>query len=147
MGVMFALAGSLMARSLKRPALGVIRGRIRRLLPPLWAFSAVVLALMFADGWNLGEGPGPRRHLGPGRAGQLRHPDRRPALPLAPRGRRRACWRAPGPDQAAGPLWYLRAYLWFVIASPLLLWAFRRVPWATLLAPLAPDGGASARAS
>jgi hypothetical protein len=31
----------------------------------------------------------------------------------------------------------LRAYLWFVIASPLLLWAFRRVPWATLLAPLA----------
>ncbi len=39
--------------------------------------------------------------------------------------------------QAAGPLWYLRAYLWFVIASPLLLWAFRRVPWATLLAPLA----------
>jgi len=40
-------------------------------------------------------------------------------------------------DQAAGPLWYLRAYLWFVIASPLLLWAFRRVPWATLLAPLA----------
>jgi hypothetical protein len=39
--------------------------------------------------------------------------------------------------QAAGPLWYLRAYLWFVVASPLLLWAFRRIPWATLLAPLA----------
>jgi hypothetical protein len=35
-----------------------------------------------------------------------------------------------------GPLWYLRAYLWFVIASPLLLWAFRRAPWPTLLAPL-----------
>lgn len=39
--------------------------------------------------------------------------------------------------QGAGVLWYLRAYLWFVVASPLLLWAFRRVPWATLLAPLA----------
>jgi hypothetical protein len=39
--------------------------------------------------------------------------------------------------QAVGPLWYLRAYLWFVVASPLLLWAFRRVPWATLLFPLA----------
>jgi hypothetical protein len=39
--------------------------------------------------------------------------------------------------QAAGPLWYLRAYLWFVLASPLLLWAFRRAPWPTLLAPLA----------
>ena len=35
MGVMFALAGSLMARSLNRPALGVIKGRLRRLLPPL----------------------------------------------------------------------------------------------------------------
>ena len=40
-------------------------------------------------------------------------------------------------EQGAGPLWYLRAYLWFVVASPLLLWAFRRVPWATVLAPLA----------
>src|SRR3954470_7927361 len=52
MGVMFALAGSLMARSLNRPALGVIRGRLRRLLPPLWAFGAVVLVMMFASGWN-----------------------------------------------------------------------------------------------
>ncbi|MET8794754.1 hypothetical protein ABZW57_32160, partial [Streptomyces pseudogriseolus] len=25
---------------------------------------------------------------------------------------------------------------WFVLASPLLLWAFRRAPWPTLLAPL-----------
>lgn len=33
MGVMFALAGSLMARSLARPAGGVIRSRLRRLLP------------------------------------------------------------------------------------------------------------------
>lgn len=38
--------------------------------------------------------------------------------------------------QAVSPLWYIRAYLWFVIASPLLLRAFRRLPWATLLAPL-----------
>jgi peptidoglycan/LPS O-acetylase OafA/YrhL len=52
MGVMFALAGSLMARSLKRSAPGVIKGRVRRLLPPLWAFSAVVLVLTFANGWN-----------------------------------------------------------------------------------------------
>src|SRR3954464_8012384 len=52
MGVMFALAGSLMARSLNRPAPKVIRDRVRRLLPPLWAFSASALALMFAGGWN-----------------------------------------------------------------------------------------------
>ncbi len=31
----------------------------------------------------------------------------------------------------------MRAYLWFVVASPVLLWAFRRAPWPTLLGPLA----------
>jgi peptidoglycan/LPS O-acetylase OafA/YrhL len=34
-------------------------------------------------------------------------------------------------------LWYLRAYLWFVLLSPLLWWLFARAPAATLLAPLA----------
>ena len=34
MGVMFALAGSLMAKSLERPAFTVVRSRMRRLLPP-----------------------------------------------------------------------------------------------------------------
>ena len=52
MGVMFALAGSLMVRSLKRPALSVIRGRLRRLLPPMWLFGAVVVPLMFLEGWR-----------------------------------------------------------------------------------------------
>jgi peptidoglycan/LPS O-acetylase OafA/YrhL len=33
MGVMFVLAGALMARSLERPAGGVLRSRLRRLLP------------------------------------------------------------------------------------------------------------------
>ncbi|MFF1808615.1 acyltransferase [Streptomyces sp. NPDC058251] len=136
MGVMFALAGSLMARSLSRPALGVIRGRIRRLLPPLWAFGVAVLALMFAGGWNPVKDPDHGGTWGvidlityvipigappyPGRIGSNS-------------GLLEDSWAA----QAAGPLWYLRAYLWFVVASPLLLWAFRRMPWATLLAPLA----------
>ncbi|GDY83909.1 hypothetical protein SAVCW2_31080 [Streptomyces avermitilis] len=34
MGVMFALAGTLMAKSLERPALKVVKSRMRRLLPP-----------------------------------------------------------------------------------------------------------------
>ena len=55
MGVMFALAGSLMARSLSRPAWGVIRGRVRRLLPP---------ALGVQRG---GPGPAVRGRLEPGR--------------------------------------------------------------------------------
>jgi peptidoglycan/LPS O-acetylase OafA/YrhL len=136
MGVMFALAGSLMARSLNRPALGVIRGRIRRLLPPLWAFGAVVLPLMFVGGWKLSEDPD---HSGTwGLLEMINYviPIGAPPYPWEvgfPNDLLESTWA----DQAVGPLWYLRAYLWFVLASPLLLWAFRRVPWATLLAPLA----------
>ncbi|GAB2741735.1 acyltransferase family protein [Streptomyces bullii] len=136
MGVMFALAGSLMARSLNRPAWGVIRGRIRRLLPPLWVFSAVVLTLLFAAGWN------PAKDPYQGGAWALADlvnyvvPIGAPPFPWhigSKSGLLEDTWAV----QAAGPLWYLRAYLWFVVASPLLLWAFRRAPWPTLLAPLA----------
>ncbi|MGW3662918.1 acyltransferase family protein [Streptomyces sp. NPDC005141] len=135
MGVMFALAGSLMARSLKRPAWGVIRGRVRRLLPPLWAFSAVALAMMFAGGWNPVNDPD---HGGTwGLVDLLNYivPVGAPPFPWkigSQSGLLEDTWAV----QSAGVLWYLRAYLWFVVASPLLLWAFRRAPWATLLAPL-----------
>lgn len=135
MGVMFALAGSLMARSLNRPAWGVIRGRVRRLLPPLWAFSAVALALMFAGGWNPTKDPD---HGGSWVLVDLVNyviPIGAPPFPWhigSKSGLLEDTWAV----QAAGPLWYLRAYLWFVVASPLLLWAFRRAPWPTLLAPL-----------
>ncbi|MFE2215946.1 acyltransferase [Streptomyces canus] len=136
MGVMFALAGSLMARSLNRPTLGVIRGRIRRLLPPLWAFSAVVLPLMFVGGWKLSEDPDHSGTWGLLEMVNYVIPIGAPPYPWEvgfPNDLLESTWA----DQAVGPLWYLRAYLWFVLASPLLLWAFRRVPWATLLAPLA----------
>ena len=136
MGVMFALAGSLMARSLNRPAAGVIRGRIRRLLPPLWAFSAVALTLMFIGGWNPTKDPD---HGGTWGLVELLNyivPIGAPPYPWS-LGSKSGVLENTWAVQAAGPLWYLRAYLWFVIASPLLLWAFRRLPWATLLAPLA----------
>jgi peptidoglycan/LPS O-acetylase OafA/YrhL len=135
MGVMFALAGSLMARSLKRPAVGVIRGRVRRLLPPLWAFSAVVLVMMFADGWNPAKDPDNGGTWGIVELINYVIPIGAPPYPWhlgSDSGLLDSTWAS----QASGPLWYLRAYLWFVVASPLLLWAFRRMPWATLLAPL-----------
>ncbi|BAC72828.1 acyltransferase [Streptomyces avermitilis] len=136
MGVMFALAGSLMARSLKRPAPSVIRGRIRRLLPPLWAFSAVLLTLMFAGGWNPAKDPDLGGTWGVVELFDYLVPVGAPPYPWSlgsDSGLLESTWA----EQAVGPLWYLRAYLWFVVASPLLLWALRRVPWATLLAPLA----------
>ncbi|WP_420033909.1 acyltransferase family protein [Streptomyces sp. cg28] len=135
MGVMFALAGSLMARSLSRPALGVIRGRVRRLLPPMWAFGVVVLALLFLGGWNPGKDPDNGGTWGWVSLLNYLVPIGAPTFPWhlgAKTGLLEDTW----PAQAAGPLWYIRAYLWFVIASPLLLWAFRKVPWATVLAPL-----------
>ncbi|WP_406462733.1 acyltransferase family protein [Streptomyces sp. NBC_00111] len=133
MGVMFALAGSLMARSLSRPALSVIRGRLRRLLPPMWAFSLVVVPVMFALSWK------PVREEGLWwfiKLGSYVLPLGSPPYPEesgSTGGWLELSWA----DQAAGPLWYIRAYLWFVLASPLLLKAFRKLPWVTLLAPLA----------
>jgi len=135
MGVMFALAGSLMARSLKRPAVSVIRSRVRRLLPPLWAFSVVALALMLAGGWNPVKDPDNGGTWGLVKLLDYIVPVGAPPFPWhigSKSGLLEDTWAV----QAAGPLWYLRAYLWFVIASPLLLWAFRRFPWPTLLAPL-----------
>ncbi|MCX4827348.1 MULTISPECIES: acyltransferase family protein [unclassified Streptomyces] len=137
MGVMFALAGSLMARSLSRPALSVVRGRLRRLLPPMWLFSALVLPLLFIGGWNPGKDP----DTGGGAWGWLGIvnyviPIGAPAYPWEianPPGFLETTWA----EQGIGPLWYLRAYMWFVLASPLLLKAFRKLPWATLCAPLA----------
>lgn len=132
MGVMFALAGSLMARSLNRPALSVIRGRLRRLLPPLWLFALVMVPLMLAAGWDvLEDGAG-------GALALLNYlvPVGAPPYP-AELGSEGGLLDPTWAVQSGEVLWYLRAYLWFVVASPLLLWAFRRAPWPTLAAPLA----------
>ncbi|MGW2339107.1 acyltransferase family protein [Streptomyces sp. NPDC001661] len=114
MGVMFALAGSLMARSLQRPALSVIRSRMRRLLVPFWAWGAVVVAAMLIHGWM----PGWRIVYW--------------VVPLGdPPGN---AWG----EQAWEILWYLRCYLWFVLLSPLLLRVFRWAPVPLLLLSLVP---------
>ncbi|MFK4110810.1 acyltransferase [Streptomyces sp. NPDC002176] len=134
MGVMFALAGNLMARSLKRPAVDVVRGRLRRLLPPLWLLGALGVSGMVLQGWRPDAEGHPGwwfAHLGfwvlplsdPPYAGTL--PGVHGVL---------------GPDWAAelaGPLWYIRAYLWFVLLSPVLLRALKAIPWITVLSPIA----------
>lgn len=132
MGVMFALAGSLMARSLERPALGVLKSRTRRLLLPLWIYSATVVLLLLGEGWT------PDQEEGRSWLDML--------LWFIPLG------DPPYPDnvgsddglldsnwahEAGVILWYIRAYFWFMLLSPLLLAAFRRLPWITLAAPLA----------
>ncbi|WP_037675332.1 acyltransferase [Streptomyces griseus] len=140
MGVMFALAGNLMARSLKRPALQVVRGRLRRLLPPLWLLGAIGVTGMLLQGW----GPGSDGHPGwwwlhltfwilP-----LSEPSAPETMPGV-HGFLGEDWAA----QLAVPLWYVRAYLWYVLLSPLLRKALRALPWPTILAPIALTGALS----
>ncbi|MFI8856781.1 acyltransferase family protein [Streptomyces prasinus] len=134
MGIMFALAGNLMTRSLKRPALHVVRGRMRRLLPPLWLLGAIGVTGMLFQGWS----PDADGHPGwwwfhliywilP-----LSDPPYAEGL-AGVHGLIGESWAA----DLAGPLWYIRAYLWYVLLSPLLLKALRRLPWVTILFPLA----------
>lgn len=123
MGVMFALAGSLVASSLDRAPGAhwtVLRKRVRRLLPPLWLYGAVLVALMSWQGWAVGTGIGTPLTW-------------RSALnwvvPLSdPPG---SVWG----DEFVIPLWYVRTYLWLLLLSPMLLWLFRRHPVRMLAAP------------
>jgi peptidoglycan/LPS O-acetylase OafA/YrhL len=121
MGVMFALAGSLMAASLdERHAGRVISSRLRRVLPPLWAFASVAVPLMIAGGWLREDGEHPFDV-----AGLVFW-----IVPLLdPVGSERGI-------DAWEPLWYLRAYLWFVVLSPLLYLLYRRVGWVAVAAPI-----------
>ena len=112
MGLMFALGGSLMAASLDRTGLPAIGRRMRRILPPVWVlgtFAVVTMSLMggFDQRWKV------------------------------------LLWVVPVADPPANPwgaqwlgmIWYIRSYLWFILLSPLLLWAFRRWPVPSLLLP------------
>ncbi|MFF5481423.1 acyltransferase [Streptomyces sp. NPDC012935] len=114
MGVMFALAGTLMAKSLERPALKVVRSRMRRLLPPFWFWGVFVVVAMLIHNWMPGW--------------QIVYW----IVPLGdPPGN---AWA----EQAWEILWYLRTYLWLVLLSPLLLRVFRLAPVVVLLLSLAP---------
>jgi peptidoglycan/LPS O-acetylase OafA/YrhL len=122
MGVMFALAGSLMAASLDaRKAGAVVTSRLRRLLPPLWVLGLIAVPLMLVGGWAHESGDYP-----------LSWP--KLAFWLLPIG------DPPGSERGIDlwePLWYLRAYLWFVVLSPLLYPLYRRIGWAAVAAPIA----------
>ena len=115
MGIMFGLAGTLMAKSLERPALKVVRSRLRRLLPPFWFWGVFVVLAMLIHGWM------PRHYT--------------IVFWIVPFG------DPPGNKwgvQAWEILWYLRTYLWFVLLSPLLLKVFRLARVPVLLLSLAP---------
>ncbi|MET8093267.1 acyltransferase [Micromonospora sp. NPDC005220] len=111
MSVMFALAGSLMAASLARSGPAAVGRRLRRLLPSLWVLAVVFVPAMLFTG--LAVSPGVLLWLFPIADPPANH------------------WGA----LALSVIWYLRDYLWFVLASPIAFWLFRRAPVSTLLAP------------
>ncbi|MEU4688855.1 acyltransferase [Actinoplanes sp. NPDC023714] len=118
MGVMFALAGSLMANSLQRSpsVMSVISSRLRRLLPAYWVLAGVLVPAMFLYGW---EQRPPLWHL--------------------------VAWVVPFVDppsssfgiQATEVLWYLVTYLWLVALSPIMLGIYRRARLVAIVAPVA----------
>jgi peptidoglycan/LPS O-acetylase OafA/YrhL len=117
MGVMFAIAGSLMARSLDRGSGGrVLRSRVRRLLPALWGLGAVAVPVMLLQGWS----SAPDSKLGWGELVWW-------IVPLhTPPGGGRWAW------SFTVMLWYLVTYLWLVLLSPVLLMIYRRWPRLSL---------------
>jgi CubicO group peptidase (beta-lactamase class C family)/peptidoglycan/LPS O-acetylase OafA/YrhL len=117
MPLMLFVAGSLAGPSSgSHGALDYYGRRLRRLLPPLWAY-AVVAWLVFLVGGLASLQPG----LGLDRASVLWW-----IFPL---------WDPVGPEWAVAwwaPLWYLRSYLWLVLLTPLLVAGVRRAPIVTL---------------
>ncbi|WP_433317882.1 acyltransferase family protein [Micromonospora sp. CA-269861] len=116
MGLMFGIAGSLMAASLDRQGPSAVLRRLRRLLLPFWAFGAIALAVL-SVGWR----PLPNGVAGWGELLWWVLP-----LRVPPVGGQSWGWAF-----HIG-LWYVVTYLWLVLFSPVLLWLFRRWPWPSL---------------
>jgi CubicO group peptidase (beta-lactamase class C family)/peptidoglycan/LPS O-acetylase OafA/YrhL len=115
MPAMFFVSGALLSSSLERNGYSsTLRSRLRRLLLPFWVYSACCVTVMLASGWR---------------------PDLHQLL----------SWVLPftdpvGSRETAGlwiPLWYLRAYLWFLLAAPFLRRAVLSLGHAVLVAPTA----------
>ncbi len=108
---MFFVNGSLLAKSFQRGVLPVLRDRARRILVPLWVFAAGAFVTMTVS------------HAIDGTAAT--------AVPW----RNLVFWLFPVADPVgspweagymAAPLWYLRAFLWILLLSPLLVLLVRR---------------------
>jgi CubicO group peptidase (beta-lactamase class C family)/peptidoglycan/LPS O-acetylase OafA/YrhL len=112
MPTMFFVAGSLLGASLdRRDFRAVLRDRLRRLLIPFWLFGAFAISVMAISRAVTG------------------HADTALNLPkllgwivplVDPKG---SVWEAGWLSQ---PLWYLRAFLWLLLAAPMLRCALRR---------------------
>lgn len=119
LGIMFALAGWFVATSLNaKPALTVIYHRLVRLLPTWWAF--VLLTLI--GGFFYAKGAGIDLHITPAWL-----------FPYE-----RLTWNLDNAyaDDAIVVTWYIAAYLSLVVISPILMYAYKKLSWAAIFAPV-----------
>jgi CubicO group peptidase (beta-lactamase class C family)/peptidoglycan/LPS O-acetylase OafA/YrhL len=112
MPTMFFVAGSLLASSLeRRSSREVLRDRGRRLLLPFWMFGAFAMTVMAVSRVIAG---GADTRLSAGHLLSW-------ILPvLDPKG---SAWEG---GWLAQPLWYLRAFLWLLVAAPALKRGLKR---------------------
>lgn len=119
MPAMFFGTGALLEDSLARRGWWpTVRQRLRRLLLPFWAYAVAAVLTMLALGWR----PVPSELVGW-------------VVPLVDPG---------GSAEAAGlwiPLWYVRAYLWFVLAAGVMRWALARGGDLTVVGAAAATAG------
>ena len=124
MGIMFALAGSVIASSLDRSPGNpwrVLKERSISLLSPMWLFGLVAVPTMLVAGWTHSQTAG---------------------VPL--NWRTLLFWVVPISDPPGSkfgddwvtPLWYIRSYLWFLLLSPATLWLFRHWPKKMMALPV-----------
>jgi hypothetical protein len=119
LGIMFALGGWFMAVSLNNGStLDVVSKRLMRLLPTWWAFALLTLIAGFFYAAGTG-------------------------VPLEPTWAwlfpyQRATWNLDNPyaNDAVMVTWYIAAYLWLMLLSPLLLAAYRKFTWIVVFLPI-----------
>lgn len=119
LGIMFALGGWFMAISLStRPPTTVVFHRFARLLPTWWAFALLTLigGFFYARGAN---------------------------VPLEPTFAwlfpyQRVEWKLDNAysNDAIAVVWYIAAYLWLMMLSPVLLYVYKKLSWFALYIPV-----------
>lgn len=118
MGVMFALGGHFFAQTYERRGVSSVMRRLRRILPSFWLLGIVVVPLSVYANWRYGgSDPSPVHLLSW-------------FFPFVdPTGSQHidATWR---------PLWYLRAYVWFLLLTPIVYNMVKRFPWPSIAAPV-----------
>ena len=120
LGIMFALAGLFVAHSLKdRNVVLVVVQRLARLLPIWWtfAFLSLLCAFFYMQG-----------------AGETLSPSRLWLFPLE-----EVSWNVDTTysNDVTVVTWYIAAYLWFLLFSPLAMELYKRLSWLLVFGPVA----------